>query len=88
MKVRPLNDRVIIKRVADQETTSGGLIIPEAAKEKQARGKGERPIPNSPRVVSIQVPYKEDKNGESIQHPEERPCYGRSVGSNIQQRRE
>ena len=39
MKVRPLNDRVLIKRVADKETTSGGLIIPEAAKEKQARGK-------------------------------------------------
>ena len=38
-KVRPLNDRVLIKRVADQETTSGGLIIPESAKEKQARGK-------------------------------------------------
>ena len=36
MKVRPLNDRVLIKRVAEQDTTAGGLIIPDSAKEKQA----------------------------------------------------
>ena len=39
MNVRPLNDRVLIKRVEDNDKTAGGLIIPEAAKEKQARGK-------------------------------------------------
>lgn len=39
MKVRPLNDRVLIKRVEESEQTSGGLFIPETAKEKQARGK-------------------------------------------------
>ena len=38
MKVRPLNDRVLIKRVAEDEKTSGGLFIPESAKEKPQRG--------------------------------------------------
>ncbi len=37
-KLRPLHDRVILKRVAEDDKTAGGLIIPEAAKEKQARG--------------------------------------------------
>lgn len=38
MKIRPLHDRVLVKRVAEEDKTAGGLIIPEAAKEKQARG--------------------------------------------------
>ena len=38
MKVRPLNDRVLVKRVAEEDKTSGGLFIPETAKEKPARG--------------------------------------------------
>jgi chaperonin GroES len=37
-KLRPLHDRVILKRVAEDDKTAGGLIIPDAAKEKQARG--------------------------------------------------
>jgi len=38
MKVRPLNDRILVKRVAEEEKTSGGLYIPDSAKEKPARG--------------------------------------------------
>ena len=38
MKVRPLHDRVLVKRVAEEGKTSGGLFIPESAKEKPARG--------------------------------------------------
>jgi len=34
MKVRPLHDRVLIKRVEEQETVRGGIIIPDTAKEK------------------------------------------------------
>ena len=41
MKVRPLNDRVLIKRVAEDEKTAGGLFIPESAKEKPQRGRVE-----------------------------------------------
>ena len=38
MKVRPLYDRVLIRRVAEEEKTKGGIIIPDSAKEKPAEG--------------------------------------------------
>ncbi|MSP61774.1 MAG: co-chaperone GroES [Myxococcales bacterium] len=34
MTIRPLHDRILVKRLAEQERTSGGLYIPDAAKEK------------------------------------------------------
>src|SRR5690606_24343040 len=39
MKIRPLHDRVIVKRVEEEEKTKGGIIIPETAKEKPLEGK-------------------------------------------------
>jgi chaperonin GroES len=39
MKFRPLHDRVSVKRVEEEEKTSGGIIIPDAAKEKPQEGK-------------------------------------------------
>lgn len=39
MKIRPLNDRVLVKRIEEQETTKGGIIIPDTAKEKPIEGK-------------------------------------------------
>jgi chaperonin GroES len=38
MKVRPLHDRVLIKRIEEQETVRGGIIIPDTAKEKPQEG--------------------------------------------------
>jgi len=38
MKIRPLNDRILIKRVEEEEKTKGGIIIPDSAKEKPAEG--------------------------------------------------
>lgn len=38
MKIRPLHDRVVVKRVEEEETTQGGLYIPETAKEKPIQG--------------------------------------------------
>jgi len=38
MKVRPLQDRVIVKRIAEEEKTRGGIIIPDSAKEKPSEG--------------------------------------------------
>ncbi len=38
MKFRPLHDRVVVKRVAEEETTKGGIIIPDTAKEKPMEG--------------------------------------------------
>ena len=39
MKIRPLQDRIIVKREDGEETTSGGIIIPDSAKEKPQEGK-------------------------------------------------
>ena len=39
MKIRPLQDRVIVKRLAEEEKTKGGIIIPDTAKEKPQEGK-------------------------------------------------
>ena len=39
MKLRPLHDRVIVERIDEEEVTSGGIIIPDTAKEKPQQGK-------------------------------------------------
>jgi len=39
MKIRPLGDRILIKRVQEEEKTKGGIIIPDTAKEKPQEGK-------------------------------------------------
>jgi chaperonin GroES len=39
MKIRPLNDRVLILRIDEEKKTSGGIIIPDTAKEKPQEGK-------------------------------------------------
>ncbi len=38
MKIRPLHDRIIVKRLDEEETTKGGIIIPDSAKEKPMEG--------------------------------------------------
>ena len=38
MKIRPLQDRVIVKRIEEEEKTKGGIIIPDTAKEKPQEG--------------------------------------------------
>ncbi|MBZ5712336.1 MULTISPECIES: co-chaperone GroES [Nannocystis] len=52
-KVRPLNDRVLVKRMSEEEKTAGGLFIPDSAKEKPAKG-----------VVISAGPGKVDDNGK------------------------
>jgi len=39
MKIRPLHDRVILKRVEEEQVSRGGIIIPDTAKEKPIKGK-------------------------------------------------
>jgi len=39
MKVRPLHDRIIVRRLEEEEKTKGGIIIPDTAKEKPIEGK-------------------------------------------------
>lgn len=53
MKFRPLHDRVVVKRVAEEERTAGGIIIPDTAKEKPMQGE----------VVAV-GPGARDENGK------------------------
>ena len=39
MKIRPLGDRILVKRIKEEERTKGGIIIPDTAKEKPQEGK-------------------------------------------------
>ena len=55
MKIRPLNDRVIVSRVEEEQKTAGGIIIPDTAKEKPQEGK----------VVAV-GPGKRDEDGKRI----------------------
>jgi chaperonin GroES len=38
MKIRPLHDRVVVRRMEEELTTAGGIVIPDSAKEKPMRG--------------------------------------------------
>ena len=38
MKIRPLHDRIVVKRLAEETTTKGGIVIPDTAKEKPISG--------------------------------------------------
>ncbi len=59
MKIKPLNDRVLVERVKSEEKTSGGIIIPDTAKEKplegivRAVGQGKRT--DSGELIKLQV---------------------------------
>jgi chaperonin GroES len=55
MKIRPLNDRLLVKRLAEEAKTAGGIIIHDSAKEKPAEGK----------VISV-GPGKTNDKGERV----------------------
>jgi len=52
-KFRPLHDRVIVKRIEEEEKTKGGIIIPDTAKEKPQEGKVVAVGPGGMRMVKI-----------------------------------
>ena len=55
-KLRPLADRVLAKRAKEKETTSGGIILPESAQQKQEMGE----------IIAV-GPGKKDKDGKLIE---------------------
>jgi chaperonin GroES len=55
MKFRPLHDRVVVKRIDAEEKTSGGIIIPDTAKEKPSEGE----------VLAV-GPGARDENGKLV----------------------
>ncbi|MGD2185670.1 MAG: co-chaperone GroES [Desulfobacterales bacterium] len=75
MKLRPLQDRILVQRVEEEEKTKGGIIIPDTAKEKPAEGK----------VVSVGK-GKLDENGKRIA-PEvkkgDRILFGKYSGTEV-----
>jgi len=75
MKIRPLNDRVLVLRIEEEEKTSGGIIIPDTAKEKPLEGK----------VVAV-GPGKTDENGKIIAlevKKNDRVLFGKYAGTEI-----
>jgi len=65
MKIRPLQDRIIVKRVDEEETTKGGIIIPDSAKEKPQEGKviavGKGKVSDDGKVQKLDV-----KKGDKV----------------------
>lgn len=55
MKIRPLHDRVIVKRLEEERKTASGIVIPDTAAEKPDQGE----------VIAV-GPGKKDENGKSI----------------------
>ena len=75
MKIRPLHDRVIVKRVEEEEKTKGGIIIPDTAKEKPIEGKivavGEGKILENGKKQPLEV-----KKGDKV-------LFGKYAGTDI-----
>jgi chaperonin GroES len=75
MKIKPLHDRVIVKRVEEEETTKGGIIIPDTAKEKPVEGKviavGDGKITDDGKRQPLEV-----KKGDKI-------LFGKYAGTDI-----
>ena len=65
MKIRPLQDRILVKRLAEEEKTKGGIIIPDTAKEKPAEGKvvsvGNGKLNDDGKRIPLEI-----KKGDSI----------------------
>ena len=75
MKFHPLHDRILIKRIEEQETAKGGIIIPDSAKEKQQEGE----------VVAVGK-GKKTEEGKIIPldvKPGDRILFGKYSGSEI-----
>ena len=65
MKLRPLQDRILVQRVEEESTTRGGIIIPDTAKEKPIEGKvvavGKGKIGDDGKRIALEI-----KKGDRI----------------------
>ncbi|MDY6832230.1 MAG: co-chaperone GroES [Thermodesulfobacteriota bacterium] len=75
MKIKPLNDRVIVKRVEQEQKTSGGIIIPDTAKEKPQEGL----------VVAVGPGKRDDEGKRTAMEVKEgdRILFGKYAGTEI-----
>jgi chaperonin GroES len=75
MKLKPLEDRVLVLRIKEEEKTSGGIVIPDTAKEKPMQGK----------VIAV-GPGKVDEKGKRIPmevKKNDRVLFGKYAGNEI-----
>ena len=75
MKIKPLNDRVLVTRIEEEQKTAGGIIIPDTAKEKPQEGK----------VVAV-GPGKTNDQGERVPlgvKAGDRVLFGKYAGTEI-----
>ena len=75
MKIRPLYDRIVVKRIEEQETIRGGIIIPDSAKEKPQEGEVIA-VGNGKRLEDGKVVPLDVKVGDRI-------LFGKYSGSDI-----
>src|SRR5882762_4036597 len=75
MKIRPLYDRIVVKRIEEQETVRGGIIIPDSAKEKPQEGEVVA-VGNGKRLDDGKLVPLDVKAGELI-------LFGKYSGSDI-----
>ena len=75
MKIRPLYDRIVVKRIEEQETIRGGIIIPDSAKEKPQEGEVIA-VGNGKRLDDGKVVPLDVKVGDRI-------LFGKYSGSDI-----
>ena len=76
MKIKPLNDRVLVLRIEEEEKTSGGIIIPDTAKEKPQEGKVVAAGPGKLDDSGKRIPLDVKKNDRII--------FGKYSGTEIQ----
>ena len=59
MKIRPLQDRILIQRIEEEEKTAGGIIIPDSAKEKPQEGRviavGKGKVLDNGEIVPLEI---------------------------------
>ena len=65
MGIRPLHDRLIVRRLDEEEKTAGGIIIPDSAKEKPAQGKVVAVGPGKLNDTGDRVPLQV-KEGDTV----------------------
>ncbi len=75
MNIRPLQDRILVKRIEEEEQTEGGIIIPDTAKEKPIEGKviavGKGKVSEDGKIVPLDV-----KKGDRI-------LFGKYAGTEV-----
>jgi chaperonin GroES len=75
MKIRPLQDRLVVQRLDEEETTRGGIIIPDSAKERPLQGKVIA-VGNGKRLDDGSVAKLDVKAGDKV-------LFGKYAGTEI-----